>query len=147
MDDDRPVLDQVNLVAEDMERSLEFYGRMGLEIPDVPPPWHAHHRSVTMPAGLHMDLDSQRFAPHWCRDFARARSPAVIGFRVRKRETVDRIYRELNAAGHRGLQPPYDTFWGARYAVVEDPDGNAIGLMSESDATRRSAPPDPQTFG
>jgi uncharacterized glyoxalase superfamily protein PhnB len=35
-------------------------------------------------------------------------------------------------------QPPYDAFWGARYAVVSDPDGNAVGIMSPIDPDRRS---------
>jgi hypothetical protein len=38
-------------------------------------------------------------------------------------------------------QPPFDAFWGARYAIVEDPDGNHIGLMSPSDPALRTAPP------
>jgi uncharacterized glyoxalase superfamily protein PhnB len=29
-----------------------------------------------------------------------------------------------------------DTFWGARYAVIEDPDGNHVGLMSPIDPER-----------
>ena len=57
------------------------------------------------------------------------------------RDAVDERYAELVAAGHPGRQPPYDTFWGARYAVVEDPDGNPVGLMSPVDPARRSAPP------
>jgi uncharacterized glyoxalase superfamily protein PhnB len=43
--------------------------------------------------------------------------------------------------GYRGLQAPYDAFWGARYAVLEDPNGLAVGLMSEISADHRSAPP------
>lgn len=50
-------------------------------------------------------------------------------------------YAELTAAGYAGLQPPCDTFWGARYAIVEDPDGNHVGLMSPLDPARRSRPP------
>ena len=42
----------------------------------------------------------------------------------------------LIAAGHTALQPPYDAFWGARYAIVEDPDGNAVGLMGPIDRAR-----------
>jgi hypothetical protein len=45
------------------------------------------------------------------------------------------------AAGYVGQQPPYDAFWGARYAIVEDPDGNPGGRMSPLDPARRSAPP------
>jgi uncharacterized glyoxalase superfamily protein PhnB len=39
------------------------------------------------------------------------------------------------------LQAPFDAFWGARYAIVEDPDGIAVGLMSPISANRRSPPP------
>lgn len=47
------------------------------------------------------------------------------------------------AAGYRGRQRPYDAFWGARYAIVDDPDGNGIGLMSPVDDEHRSWPPGP----
>ena len=57
------------------------------------------------------------------------------------REAVDARYAELAGAGHKGLQPPYDTFWGARYAIVEDPDGRHVGIMSPIDPERRTAPP------
>jgi hypothetical protein len=39
------------------------------------------------------------------------------------------------------VQVPYDAFWGARYAIVADPDGNEVGLMSPRDDDRRSFPP------
>jgi uncharacterized glyoxalase superfamily protein PhnB len=64
----------------------------------------------------------------------------VLGFKVDSRERVDEIYADLVAAGYRRQQPPYDAFWGARYAVIEDPDGNAVGIMSPVDPDRRSQP-------
>ena len=45
----------------------------------------------------------------------------MVGFNVPSREAVDRIYGELTGAGYVAQQPPYDAFWGARYAVVETP--------------------------
>ena len=49
-------------------------------------------------------------------------------------------WRTLAADGVPVQQPPYDAFWGARYAVVSDPDGNAVGIMSPVDDAHRSAP-------
>ena len=73
--------------------------------------------------------------------------PAVrarcIGFKVESRDEVDRLFADLTGAGYRGQQPPYDAFWGARYAIVEDPDGNAVGLMSPSDPASAGAWPTP----
>ena len=66
----------------------------------------------------------------------------VIVFSLPSRDAVDTMYAELTDAGHGGHQPPYDAFWGARYAVVDDPDGNFVGLMSPSEPAFKSAPPD-----
>jgi uncharacterized glyoxalase superfamily protein PhnB len=60
---------------------------------------------------------------------------------VPTRAEVDRIYSELIAGGYQGRQPPYDAFWGARYAVVADPDGNDVGFMSPIDERYRQWPP------
>jgi uncharacterized glyoxalase superfamily protein PhnB len=66
-----------------------------------------------------------------------------VGFRVETREDVDARYADMTGAGYVGAQPPYDTFWGARYAVVVDPDGTHVGLMSPPDDARKYWPPDP----
>ena len=49
----------------------------------------------------------------------------------------------LAADGVPVQQEPYDAFWGARYAVVSDPDGNGVGIMSPVDPARRSEAPSP----
>ena len=81
-------------------------------------------------------MDSSEFARHWNRGWRGGMG--VLGFKADSRERVDEIYADLTAARYRGQQPPYDAFFGARYAVVEDPDGNAIGIMSPADPDRRS---------
>jgi catechol 2,3-dioxygenase-like lactoylglutathione lyase family enzyme len=141
---DRPILDQVNLVVRDMAAMVEFYRLLGLDIEDPPPPWDAHHRSVRMSDGADLDLDSGSFATRWNEGWCAEESGAVLGFRVVQRESVDALYGQLTDAGHVGRQQPYDAFWGARYALVEDPDGNTIGIMSEVDASRRTRPPSPE---
>jgi uncharacterized glyoxalase superfamily protein PhnB len=66
----------------------------------------------------------------------------VIGFSLPSRAAVDERYSKLVAAGYRGRQEPHDAFWGARYAIVEDPDGNHVGLMSPQDPARKGKPPE-----
>ena len=65
----------------------------------------------------------------------------VLGFRVDDRAAVDRTFASLVAAGAVAQHAPYDAFWGVRYAVVSDPDGNAVGIMSPVDDARRTATP------
>ena len=134
---DQPVLDQVNFVVSDMEATVAFYRRLGLTIPDSDAAFQAHHRSAQVPGGIDLDFDSTQFAHHWDEGL-RPGASVVVSFKVASRERVDAIYSDLTAAGYGGQQEPYDTFWGARYAVVEDPDGNAVGIMSPVDPERRS---------
>jgi len=68
----------------------------------------------------------------------------VLGFKVGSRQEVDELVAELAVDGVPVQQDPFDAFWGARYAVVSDPDGNGVGIMSPVDAARRSEAPQPQ---
>jgi catechol 2,3-dioxygenase-like lactoylglutathione lyase family enzyme len=135
---DGPILDQINLVVSDVEATVDFYRRLGLNIPDTDPTFQAHHRSAQLPGGIDFDIDSVEFARHW--DEGWRSGAGVIGFKVASREQVDAIYVDLTSAGYVGQQAPYDAFWGARYAIVEDPDGNPVGLMSPVDPSRRTPP-------
>jgi len=142
-----PVLNQLNLVVRDIDAALAFYRRLGLEIPDGTV-WRtasgAHHVEVAMPNGFHLEFDSRELARRYNAGFVEPPaegSRGVIGFALPSRDAVDERYAQLTAAGYAARQPPYDTFWGARYAVVEDPDGNHVGLMSPSDPARKSRPP------
>ena len=142
-----PLLKSLNLVARDMDATISFYRRLGLEIPESSV-WRTgsgpHHVDLKLPGGLGLDLDSSQLAEHYnagWRETGSGGGRCVIGFSVATREAVDERYAELTAAGYVGLQPPYDAFWGARYAIVQDPDGNPVGLMSPRDPARRGPPP------
>ncbi|MGH0032503.1 MAG: VOC family protein [Myxococcota bacterium] len=139
----RAVLDQLNVVVDDMEAAVDFYGRLGLEIPTTLPAWQPHHRETGATEGLLLEFDSAEFATRWNAGWPTEQTGVVLGFRVASRSEVDALYAELTGAGYRGQQEPYDAFWGARYAIVEDPGGNAVGLMSPADPAHRSAPPEP----
>jgi uncharacterized glyoxalase superfamily protein PhnB len=141
--DERPVFNQVNLVVRDMAAMLAFYERLGVEVQPTNPPWDKHHRTLSAPGEFDFDLDSAEFASQWNGGWPAGRTGAVLGFRLASREAVDATYADLTGAGYTGQQPPYDAFWGARYALVADPDGNTVGLMGPIDPSRRTAPPEP----
>ena len=148
MDRERPVLDQLNLVAGDMDATLAFYRVLGVEIDDVPPEWAAwapHHQNQRhSPAnrGSELEFDSAEFAPYYDRGWGGGPG-TVIGFRVSSREAVDATFNALIEAGYPASQAPYDAFWGARYAIVVDPDGRHVGIMSPRDPSLATAPPPP----
>jgi uncharacterized glyoxalase superfamily protein PhnB len=43
---------------------------------------------------------------------------------------AERRTAELLSLGYEGDKPPWDAFWGQRYAIVRDPDGNTVDLFS-----------------
>jgi len=138
-------IDQFNLVVSDMAASVAFYELLGLEVEATVPAFMAHHRTVKVQGGIDFDLDSEAFAKMWNPGWpGGAGGPmGVLGFRVDERTEVDTIAARMEAAGYRIQRPPSDAFWGSRYAIIEDPDGNAIGIMSPADEAFRSPPPLP----
>lgn len=143
MSDSAPDLHMLNLVVADMAASLAFYRRLGIAVPGGQDAAAAHVQ-LRMPGGLSLELDTAESAriwhAGWRADPAGVR--VVIGFSLPTREAVDERYAELTSAGYAGRQPPFDAFWGARWAIVADPDGNDIGLMSPIDESRRAWPPE-----
>ena len=131
-----PFLDQMNLVVSDMTRSIEFYRAIGLDVPESTV-WRtesgAHHVVMKMPDGFELALDSHALARSYnagWRQFKGEGNRSVISFRYADAEEVDRVFERVVALGHGTSQSPYYTFWGSRYAIVVDPDGNHVGLMS-----------------
>ena len=142
MDEARADLHMLNVVAADLAASLDFYRRLGSRCPTSattrctsscrsragsasrstrtarPGIWHAGFRAD--PAGVGVVLGSP---------------PAV---ERRRRRTVRRADR---GRVHRAPASVRDAFWGARYAIVADPDGNDVGLMGPIEDARRFMPP------
>lgn len=125
-----PHLDLIGLVVADLPRSLAFYRRLGLPIPpdaDAEP-----HVEVTLPGGLRLAWDTvetiRSFDPDWAPPTGGAR--ISLAFRCDSPAEVDANYAELTAAGYVGHLPPWDAFWGQRYAVLLDPDGNSVDLFA-----------------
>lgn len=121
----------VGLVVDDMARTLAFYRRLGLVFPDDSD--GAPHVDTALPGGLRLAFDSvdtiRSFDPAWTPPTGGHR--VGLAFRCDTPEDVDRTYAELTDAGHDGHLKPWDAFWGMRYAVVHDPDGNSVELFAD----------------
>ena len=142
MPDDAPKLQQVTLVVGSTEASAAFYGELGLAVPDDV---DGVHVEIPLAAdAVSLELDHADSASLWNASWrSGGGTNVIVGLRVASGEAVDELYARLTGAGHPGVQPPFDAFWGGRYAVVADPDGNQVGLMSPIDEARRSWPPAP----
>jgi catechol 2,3-dioxygenase-like lactoylglutathione lyase family enzyme len=124
-----PTFSAIGIVVEDMDRSLAFYRRLGLAVPeDAGGP----HAEIPLAGGLRFLIDTretiQSFDPAWS---APAGSPRVsIAFDCGSPDAVDATFRDLVGAGATPHLEPWDAFWGQRYATLRDPDGNGIDLFA-----------------
>lgn len=135
----RPVvLAQINLIVQDMDASISFYRRLGWTI-ETPTPDHAR---AVLSTGLRVEFDTPSFAAAWDTGYSGGTGgSALLGMQTATRDDVDALYADLVAHGGGERQPAYDAFWGSRFAIVDDPDGNPVGLLSPVDAARRFWPP------
>ena len=125
-----PRLDLIGLVVEDMPRSLAFYRKLGFDLSadaDTEP-----HVETTLPGGLRIAWDTvetvRSFDPGWTAPSGGHR--VALAFACDAAADVDATYRALVDAGHAGHKEPWDAFWGQRYAIVLDPDGNSVDLFA-----------------
>ncbi|PZG17327.1 glyoxalase [Micromonospora craterilacus] len=125
-----PHLDMIGLVTTDMARTLDFYRRLGIDIPAGAE--SAPHVEVTLPGGLRLAWDDvttiRSFDPDWTPPAGSPR--AALAFRCADPAEVDRWYAELTDAGAHGHLAPWDAPWSQRYAVLHAPDGNAVDLFA-----------------
>jgi len=83
---------------------------------------------------------TKSFDPGWTQSSAPSRDVLVLS--MPSRGAVDALYAAMTSAGYAGHLEPFDAFWGARYGIIDDPDGNHIGIMSPMEEQHQSAPPE-----
>ena len=118
----------IGFVVRDMAATLAFYRLIGLDIPaGAESEDHAEckangYRIAWDTVALVESFSGPYEAPHGHR--------MSMAFLCDSPNDVDATYAKVIAAGHTSLKPPWDAFWGQRYATVQDPDGNPVDLFA-----------------
>lgn len=117
-------LSRLNVLVNDMNKALSFYRLLGFNLDEVDDE-----------VGYVEARTSNGFRISWWKradievpDKAASGYRVEIAFRCPGRDGVDAVYKRIVDAGYTSIRPPFDSPWGQRYAFVEDPDGNLIGL-------------------
>jgi catechol 2,3-dioxygenase-like lactoylglutathione lyase family enzyme len=126
-----PILpDMIGLVVRDMRASLNFYRTLGLLVPegkDTEP-----YVDVTTTNGYRISWNTvemiKQIDPTWTEPTGGPR--IELAFKCDSPSEVDATYDKLTTAGYHGHKRPWDAFWGQRYAIVDDPDGNHVSLFA-----------------
>jgi catechol 2,3-dioxygenase-like lactoylglutathione lyase family enzyme len=125
-----PTFNAIGLTVADMAAALDFYRGLGLDIsPEMDKEPHAE---VTLAGGLRLMWDTHDTIKSFDPDFVPVErgSWGGLAFQCADPAEVDSAYARMTGAGHTGHKEPWDAFWGQRYAVLHDPDGNSVELYA-----------------
>jgi uncharacterized glyoxalase superfamily protein PhnB len=118
----------VEVVPREMQRTLDFYRLLGLDVPNADEP----HVEVQLPGGNKLAFDTEEVIsgmhPGWTPPDSPGRVAIAFGFETPGE--VDAVFERLTAAGHPATLEPFDAPWGQRYATVADPDGTSVDLFA-----------------
>lgn len=121
--------DLVGIVVRDMTQALQFYRLLGLDIPSGAEA--EDHVEFVTSGGFRIAWDTEglikSFNPDWVDPVGQR---LTLAFKCTNAAEVDTTYERLIQNGYRGHKAPWDAFWGQRYAVVVDPDGNLVDLFA-----------------
>ena len=121
--------DMVGITVHSMASALAFYRLLGLEIPDGQD--DEPYVEFTSASGYRISWNTvamvKEIDPTWQEPTGHRMS---LAFKCDSPAEVDAAYASIVGAGHHGHKEPWDAFWGQRYAVVVDPDGNNVDLFA-----------------
>lgn len=121
-------LDAIGLVSDNVDASKAFYQLLGLTLKEV---GQGHYEAVT-DSGIRLMVDTvdlmKTVNPKWVKPEG---SKVALCFKQHSVAAVDTCYQQLINAGAVGQNPPWDAFWGQRYACVLDPDGNQVEIFAD----------------
>jgi len=125
-----PHFDLIGLVVKDMAATLAFYRLLGLPIPDgAESEGHVEVKVGSVRIAWDTENVISSFDPS--RAFADGKGRIGLAFRCETPAAVDDVYKKVVDAGYERHKAPWDAFWGQRYAVVIDPDGNHIDFFAD----------------
>ena len=122
-------LDMIGITAADVDASLAFYRKLGLDAPESS--GGEPYVEITLPGGIRMSWNAlsmiKEIDPGW-------EEPAGhrigLAYLCDSPADVDAVHARLVRAGYQSHKEPWDAFWGQRYAQVLDPDGNIVDLFA-----------------
>lgn len=114
----------VGLVAKNMDKSLEFYRRLGLAIPEGSE--GQRHVEAKMESGLTFFLN----APG--RTEVADSERVIFEFYLPDRASVEQKYAELTGLGYQSSRAPaFEAAIPVYFALIQDPDGHTIMLSAD----------------
>ncbi len=124
-----PQFDLIGLTVKDMKTSLDFYRALGLPIPEGA---EKEDHVECKVGGIRLAWDTAQLIQSLDSSWTPPAGGHSIGlaFLCANPAEVDETYERMTSLGYHGHKTPWDAFWGQRYAVIHDPDGNSVDLFA-----------------
>ncbi len=122
--------DMVGIVVKDMGAALRFYRMLGLDVAGGND--EEAYVEVTTPNGYRISWNTEAMVLGMDPDWKQPTGQRVsLAFKCDTPEEVDSVFARIVGAGHAAHKQPWDAFWGQRYAVLLDPDGNTVDIFAQ----------------
>lgn len=121
-------LDMVGIVVKDMKKSLDFYRVLGFDIPEEMD--YENHVEIEQ-GSFRIAFDTQLMVKEIYGEWTEPKGHRIeLAFLCDDKDSVNCLYNKIIENGFAGHREPWDAFWGQRYAIVKDADGNLISLFA-----------------
>ena len=115
----------VGVIVADMGKAIEFYRRLGVDIPAGSE--NQQHVPIKM-GEMTFFLNTRSLNARW--DPAKTEAAGgyriILEFYLKTRAEVDAKYAEMIGYGYQSHVAPFETPFNNYFAMIDDPDGNTI---------------------
>jgi len=126
-----PKLIGLYLFVEDIGATSAFYSALGLKVEQISDMFGR----ATWEGEVVLEFGTKQLTESYDPNFNEptSSSKSTINFELASVSAVDTKFEQLAQLGYVGHLAPIDALWQARFAIIEDPDGNYVGLHSPRD--------------
>src|SRR5262245_48354689 len=119
--------DMIGIVVKDLSKTLDFYRTLGLDIPEgAEKEDHVEVKANGYRIAWDAEEKVKGFNPDWTAPSGEGNGRISLAFLCENAADVDATHQRLVIKGYRSHKAPWDAFWGQRYALMLDPDGNTV---------------------
>lgn len=120
-------LDMIGIITKDIKKAVEFYETLGFKMIDSSSEDYIELDNN----GVRISLNTAKMVTS-----IYGYEPVTVGDKIElaflcdSTIEVDALYNKMVTAGYESFKAPWDAFWGQRYAIIKDIDGNLLSLFA-----------------
>lgn len=120
-------LDMIGIVTKDMEQATLFYETLGFSVIGNPTTDYLELDNQ----GVRISLNSSKMiASIYGYEPATTGDTLELAFLCDSIEEVDETHRKMTDTGYEIFKAPWNAFWGQRYLIIKDIDGNFLSIFA-----------------